>query len=284
MTRLLYKPNWLHSHATLPTPCQWDEHRVRLFFASRDAENRSHIGFVDVEDGKLISEAKEALAPGGVGAFDQHGVTPCCVLKVGRDMWMYYLGWNRGVDVPFRNAIGLAIWKNGEERFSRVGEGPILDRNLIDPYTLSYPFVLQVESGFRMWYGSHLSWAKDGFPMQHVIKYARSADGIHWEREGHICLNVEGKDYAFSRPWVLQTHQGLEMYYCYRGDRYRLGYAISSDGLTWERKDHLIQMKDFPIWASEMQCYPAITSWQGQLQLLFNGNQYGMTGIGVIRK
>jgi len=282
--RLIYKPDWLHSHATLPTPWQLDADRVRLFFSSRDEENRSHIGFVDMENGIVVSETQEVLGPGKTGTFDQHGVSPCCILEVEGEIWLYYLGWNLGVDVPFRNSIGLAVWQKREHRFSKVADGPILDRNLIDPFTLSYPFVLKDESGFRMWYGSHLSWEKDGFPMQHVIKYAHSQDGIHWKRDGHICLNVEGKDYAFSRPWVLKTQEGFEMYYCYRGDAYRLGYATSEDGLTWERKDHVIQLASPPQWAREMQCYPAVAVWNQEKQILFNGNQYGKTGVGVIER
>lgn len=284
MTRLIYKPNWLHSHATLPTPWQLDENRVRLFFSSRDAENRSHIGFVDMEAGEVVSEAKEVLSPGLIGSFDHHGVSPCCVLEVDGDVWLYYLGWNRGVDVPFRNSMGLAVWDKRKNSFQKTIEGPILDRNPIDPFTLSYPFVLKDENGFQMWYGSHLSWEKDGFPMQHVIKYAHSKDGIHWDRKGHICLDVEGNDYAFSRPWVLKTKEGYEMFYCFRGDAYRLGYATSQDGLSWERKDHLLEMKTQDLWANEMQCYPALTSWNHQQYLLFNGNQYGKTGIGVIEE
>jgi hypothetical protein len=256
-----------------------------MFFSSRDAQNRSHIYYVDMVNGLSMGEAPQlVLEPGGKGTFDQHGVSPCCVVEVEGKLWLYYLGWKRGIEVPFQNSIGLAIWDDAGKKFEKFSEEPILAPNSVDSLTLSYPFVLRDKSGFRMWYGSHLSWGKDGFPMQHVIKHAYSQDGIHWEREGHICLDVQGNDYAFSRPFVKRKKEGFEMYYCFRGEAYRIGYATSQDGLSWERKDHLISLKDLPAWASEMQCYPAITSWNGKERLLFNGNQYGKTGIGVVEE
>lgn len=282
MIKLIYKPNWLHSHATLPTPWPLDEKRLRLFFSARDEANRSHIGYMDIAEEKGISEVKEVLSPGATGAFDEHGVSPCCVLEVNGQLWLYYLGWQRAADVPFRNSIGLAVWDEKTGKFERMSDQPILGPNSVDPFTLSYPFVMEEKGAFRMWYGSHLSWEQDGFPMQHVIKHARSADGIHWERDGHICLDVEGDDYAFSRPWLRRIAGGFEMYYCFRGESYRLGYATSGDGLLWERKDEQIDVGELPAWAGDMQCYPAIGFLNHQKCLFFNGNGYGKTGIGKL--
>lgn len=282
--KLIYKPDWLHSHASYPTPLQLDAHRISLFFSARDQLNRSHIGAMDMLDGEIISQPRLVLSPGGQGDFDQNGVTPACVIDVDGDLWLYYLGWQVKKKVPFQNQIGLAICKKGENSFHKQQYGPLMGINDIDHLSLSYPFVLRENEGFKMWYGSHLSWAADGFPMKHVIKYAHSKDGIHWQREGLICLDVEKEDYAFARPWVLATNKGYEMYYCFRGSSYQLGYAISEDGLHWERKDHLLDLGKMPDWTSAMQCYPAIGSINHKKVLFFNGNQYGKTGIGMISK
>jgi len=280
--KLRYKPNILASHASLPTPLQLDQDRVRLFFAARDVQNRSHVCYLDLDKGEVASEPQIVFEPGEKGMFDQHGVSPACVIQKGSHLWLYYMGWNLGADVPFRNAIGVAAWNTQQDKFVRISKGPILDRSHTDPITLSYPFVMKMQTEYLMWYGSHLSWETDLFPMQHVIKTARSEDLFAWRSLGGICLGVEHQDYAFSRPWVLRTDQGYEMYYCFRGESYQIGYATSPDGFTWQRQDDRIQFPELPDWASEMQCYPTIAEWGGQKHLLFNGNGYGKTGIGYI--
>lgn len=284
VTKLIYKPDWLHSHASYPTPFQLDSHRISLFFSARDQGNRSHIGVMDMLDGEIISQPRLVLAPGEPGDFDQNGLTPACVIDVEGDLWLYYLGWQVKKEVPFQNQVGLAICKKGENSFQKHPAGPLLGINDMDHLSLSYPFVLREQDGFKMWYGSHLSWEADGFPMKHVIKYAHSEDGIHWQREGHICLDVTKNDYAFARPWVIPKEEGYEMYYCFRGASYQIGYAISADGLRWERKDHLLELGEMPGWAKQMQCYPSIATIHHQKVLFFNGNQYGQTGIGMMSK
>ena len=245
----------------------------------------SHISFVDLKNGEIDQlPRKTVLSPGGIGAFDQHGVSPCCVIEVDGNLWLYYLGWNRGVDVPFRNSIGLAVWNEEKEIFEKMFEGPILDRNPIDPYSLSYPFVIHENGAFRMWYGSHLHWGKEDQNMQHVIKHATSQDGIHWDRQGHICIDVTEDDFAFSRPWLQIKEGKYEMYYCCRGGSYRLAYASSLDGLSWQKHEDWQIQDNLPLWAIEMQCYPALATWNGQRHLLFNGNNFGKTGFGVIEE
>src|SRR5206468_11075677 len=49
-------------------------------------------------------------------------------------------------------------------------------------------------------------------------------------------------EYAIGRPCVRRDGDRYRMWYCYRGDAYRIGYAESADGLTWIRKDHEFQL------------------------------------------
>ena len=43
------KQLWARSHAALPAPVQVAGDAFRFFYSSRDAEKRSHVGWVDVE-------------------------------------------------------------------------------------------------------------------------------------------------------------------------------------------------------------------------------------------
>jgi hypothetical protein len=72
------------------------------------------------------------------------------------------------------------------------------------------------------------------------------------------------------------------MWYSYRGKRYRIGYAESSDGLHWIRKDNETGIHvSRSGWDSKMIEYPFVFDHQGSRYLLYNGNDYGKTGIGL---
>jgi hypothetical protein len=71
------------------------------------------------------------------------------------------------------------------------------------------------------------------------------------------------------------------MWFCARGDSYRLGYAESADGLAWERHDERAGLEPSDEgWDSEMIAYPCVFDRHGERYLFYNGNGYGETGIG----
>ena len=59
------------------------------------------------------------------GPFDDSGAMPSCIVNRGGQKYLYYIGWNRGVTVPSRNSIGLAISDDGGLTFERAYEGPV---------------------------------------------------------------------------------------------------------------------------------------------------------------
>lgn len=277
---------WIGTHASLPTPERIDD-RHRVYFSSRDAHNRSHIGFCDVSlaDARVLGIAGDAvLSPGALGTFDDAGVTPAAVVKEGERVYLYYTGWSLGVSVPFYLNAGLATSDSGGA-FIRVSEAPLLERNAVDPYLTASPWVLLDQGRWRMWYVSGTGWERIGGAARHRyhIKYAESSDGVRWDRSGLVCIDYrDEEEYAFGRPCVLRDGGCYRMWFSSRGDRYRLGYAESADGVTWRRKDHEAGLDVSPEgWDSEMIAYPAVVRDAGGLQMLYNGNGYGRTGIGL---
>jgi hypothetical protein len=119
--------------------------------------------------------------------------------------------------------------------------------------------------------------------MNHVIKYAESDDGLHWRRDGRIAIDLEGNgEYAIARPCVVRNAGGYHMWYSYRGNAYRIGYARSDDGFTWRRCDSEAGIGVSPSgWDSEAIQYAYVFSHRGRLYMLYNGNQYGRTGFGL---
>jgi hypothetical protein len=134
-----------------------------------------------------------------------------------------------------------------------------------------------------MWYGSNLRWGKKQEEMAHVIKYAESDDALHWKRDGIIALNFKDKsEYAMSRPCVLKEDGIYKMWYSYRGQSYRIGYAESTNAIDWIRKDDEVGLGVSESgWDSEMVEYPFVLDHEGERYMFYNGNRYGKTGIGL---
>jgi len=279
---------WVGTHAALPAVLDVaGGHRV--FFSSRDHQNRSHIGYVTVE--ALVAETPvrfapaPVLSPGALGAFDDAGVTMSCIVPHEGRLFLFYTGWALGVRVPFYLHSGLAVSDDGGESFQRVSVAPLLDRVDVDPYLNASPWVIVDGGVWRMWYVSGTGWTStsDGPQHHYHLKYAESADGRRWKRTGHVCLDYASQDeYAFGRPCVVKDGDRYRMWFCVRGDRYRLGCAESPDGLAWTRRDDLAAIEGSTGgWDAEMMAYPVVHDADGRRVLLYNGNGYGRTGIGL---
>ena len=274
---------WCQSHASTPVVQHLHDDHFRLFFTCRDAQKRSHIASVDLDLFRPQESAQPTLLlePGEVGTFDDSGVSLGCVLG---DK-LYYVGWNLGVTVPFRNSIGLAVRE--EERYRRVSMAPIMDRSAVDPFHLSYPWVEQEGDHYRMWYGSNLCWGEQTDTMRHVIKEAESTDGVHWQRSGRVAVPLtDSQEIAVARPCVTRDVDGYHMWYSFKSklQPYAIGYARSEDGVAWTRHDEAVTfIGPCGDWESEMQCYPFCFNHKGERYLLYCGNYFGRTGCGLAR-
>lgn len=290
---LIFQPRsefeWMVTHAAVPVADRVDGNIYRIYFSGRDGYNRSQTAFfvIDMRDPSHIIAVSEKpiLRYGGLGCFDESGAMLSWIAENNAQKYLYYIGWNLGVTVPFRNAIGLAISKDGGKTFMKYSEGPILDRNIHDPFFTASCCVMIEHQVWRMWYLSCVKWAQaDGRPKHYYnIKYAESSDGIQWTREGTTCIDFQSdEEYAISRPCVIKDGETYKMWYSYRGLSYRIGYAESEDGVHWERKDHEvgIDVSDSG-WDSEMIEYPFVFDHNGRRYMLYNGNGYGKTGIGL---
>lgn len=279
---------WMQTHAAVPIAEHLRDDLFKVYFSSRDLQGRSHTGFVVVDinrpDRVLELSAEPVLSPGELGGFDDSGAMATWLLKHEGRSFLYYIGWNLGVTVPFRNAIGLAVARDGEG-YVRHARGPIVDRSMDEPHFCASCCVLPEPQGWRMWYLSCTGWfLQDGKPMhRYHIKYAESDDGIHWRRNGDVAIDCRSdQEYAISRPSVLQDAHGWRMWYSFRGQAYRIGYAESDDGKAWRRLDHLAGLDVATSgWDSEMIEYPFVFDHKGQRFMLYNGNGYGHSGVGL---
>lgn len=281
--------SWMLTHAASPVAQSLDGDLFRIYFGGRDAAGQSQIGYYEIVlngTRKVVSISQEpVISLGSLGAFDDRGVHTCCLVNHGGRHYGFYTGWHLGVTVPFYASIGLALSSDGGRSFVKVSAAPVLGRSSVDPYLTHSPYVV-IEGGlWRMWYASGLRWTVENGQPKHYyhIKYAESLNGFDWRPTGVVCIDFKSADeYAIARPCVLNADGLYRMWYCYRGAKYRIGYAESRDGLRWERKDEDVGLDVADSgWDSEMLAYPFVFGHRGRLHMLYNGNEYGKTGIGL---
>jgi len=279
----------LISHAANPLPIHLDGDIYRVFFSGRDVKNRSSVGAVDIDlmQRKVV---KEYYLPffehGPEGSFFADGVSIGCCYGVKGVRYMLFMGWQIPKNEHWRGDIGRLL-VTPELTLELDTMEPFIGCDPIDPISLSYPWVRARSSGgFDMWYGSTLAWDSGNGEMLHVIQHACSDDGQKWERTGLSVPYELGLAQAFSKPAVAQNQDGtLEMWFSYRsgsGDKYRIGYAKSNDGLSWilELDKAGIMVSDSG-WDSEMIEYPFVFDHAGERYMLYNGNGYGKSGFGL---
>ncbi len=288
--------DWMSSHAQMPVRDTVDSKTVRIFFATRDRDNRSRIAFVDVSathpEKVLRISDRPVLDVGELGCFDDRGVLPSWIITSGGKKYLFYIGISTGSTVPGRAAVGIAESRDGGESFTRMFPGPIVDRHSIEPHFCTAPCV---HPGYpwRMWYASGTHWdIVDGKPEPaYLIWQTDSADGIAWNRPGKLAINcVDCTEAGLTRPSVIRDRDRYRMWFCTRGQNdfrksgpaaYRIAYAESADGYNWERmpvQPGLQVTKD--SWDSDMLAYPYVYKNNGHLEMLYNGNGFGQSGFG----
>jgi hypothetical protein len=278
----------MQTHAAVPCVFRLNDYRYRIFFSARDEAGRSHVGWFefDVRQPSRISSVSESpcLSPGSPGFFDDSGVMLTWIHQRPNASLFYYIGWNRAVTVPFQNALGVAVLEE-RESLQKAYPGPILDRSIHDPCFVASACAMQIGDRWQMWYLSCIEWRPVGPSLRHRyhIKHAFSNDGLAWDRRGEVCIDFASPDeYALSRPSVVFDGQIFRMWYSYRGHSYRIGYAESPDGLHWTRLDHLVGIDvSSEGWDSEMIEYPCVFDCDARRYMLYNGNGYGKSGIGL---
>ena len=134
-----------------------------------------------------------------------------------------------------------------------------------------------------MWYVSGEGWLDKDTPVYN-IKYSYSKDGIKWERMGLTSLQLNKNETALARPCVIKNKNIFEMYFSYKDPiiGYRIGYAISQDGIKFKRlidSDHNLSVSSNG-WDSDMVEYSLVFEHNNIRFMLYNGNGYGINGIG----
>lgn len=137
-----------------------------------------------------------------------------------------------------------------------------------------------------MWYVGGGGWIDIEGKAQPIysVRHIESRDGLDWSGHSTECFAPNFTDeIGFGRPFVRKLGTAFEMYFSIRGRKsYKAGYAVSTDGLTWTRKDQASPLvTSAEGWDSEMVCYSAVVDGPSGQLMYYNGNGFGRTGVGV---
>lgn len=282
---------WKNQFAMLPTPLLMDD-KLRIFIGFCDKNNVGRIGYVDVnpENPSEIYEVSRTpvLDIGRRGCFDDNGVVPISIIQAGDKIYLYYIGFQLGVQIPYYMFGGLAISTDGGMTFKRYSESPILDRVNDEVYARCGINVIYDEGIYKMWYigSNHEGWTESGGKLRplYIMKYTESKDGIVWNNAPIQCMSYKNTDeHGFGRPYVWRDGNILKMYYSIRtySRGYYIGYAESFDGLNWDRKDDEAGI-DLGVnsWDDTNMSYPFLFKFKNKTYMFYNGNGCGKTGFG----
>ena len=279
---------------------------IRVYFSTRKMDNvgkyLSGIGFVDFSKAYEVLRIsdKSVLDLGKLGCYDEHGVFPLNILRTGNKLLGYIGGWNRRVSVSVDGSIGVALSTDDGVTFQRIGDGPVLTSSIHEPFLIGDPFVRRYGDKFHMWYIFGTNWTSfsDDAPPDRTYKigHAESSDGIEWKKleDGRQIVDDRlGPEESQAMPTVVKIGETYHMYFCYRESSdfrksknrgYRIGYAYSTDLMNWVRDDSAVGIDVTEgSWDSDMLCYPHVFEMDGDVFLMYNGNEFGRHGFGVAR-
>ncbi len=283
--------NWLFSSAgsSCALPNSESNGIFDIYVTGRDEQRRSLIGQIKFDIAKvtvLDINPNPILDLGSKGAFDENGVSYPYVIRTNHAWFMYYVGWVQGVQVPWTNGLGLAVSSDGVN-FERYSRAPILHRDDVDYIGIGSCSVIDDRGTFKMWYSRFERWGTGEKDHRHYynIKYAESEDGVNWTRRNKICIDFsDPSEYAIAKPCVRKFDDKYLMWYSYRGSNYKIGFAISDNGIDWMRRDTLAGIEVAQGgWDSQMICYSYVFQFRDYLYMLYNGNGYGDSGLGLAR-
>ena len=272
------------THLTLPRLLPSVDPEVFICFANaRDARNRSHAVFALVSlnnsgELKLENSWQVLVNPGLPGHFDESGLTISDVRPRGSGYECLTFGWRLRYGGGWFNEIGNVLLDANLQVLSRTA-APFMSRTSIDPISLAYAS-FGIDSEILYCAPSGLS-EETGTPLDFRI-LRRDLTGVR-----RVLADPEGIRspgvFAYTRPWAL-LHNGVShLWFCARGDKYRIMHTRRDESdpnkLSIPPTDDLVGLSN--VREGGAVCYPSVSIVGDLAVLLYNGAGYGATGIGV---
>lgn len=282
---------WWYSRTHAPSAVYFED-KIRIYLGCWDKTQVSRIGYVDLDPAdptRIVEVCKRpVLEIGRPGTFDDNGVFPAHVAKIGKRVLLYYTGFQLCNKIPFYNFGGLAVSEDSGNTFERVSETPILDRSEEGLFTRGGQSILFEDGVYKTCYSAGSSFVSTGGKLRptYDVYYQESPDGVEYEKKGRkIISHDSSKEFALGRPQIFKIKDKYFVFYAIRtlNGKYKMGCATLMDGTIWKREDDIIEISqksgDFD---SDAAYYPSVVYVQrfNRHYLFYCGNNNGETGIG----
>ena len=254
------------------------ENVATIFFSSRDKFNISKIGKFDYDfiKKKITKSPKLYLSVDKSKSHECLGVSYPFLTILRKRRFLFYVGWSKN-KYHFKNDLCFLDIKKLIRKKVKIK----------NKYGSGSNCILKVGKYYFMWFTSFNKWPnkKSKFNPSYNIKFAKSKNLINWKVEKKVSIDFNSsKEFAISKPSVLRIKNKFHMWYCFRGKKYKIGYATSTDGISWKRKDETLRFKgNFENWDFEGLCYPSVICIKNKLYMVYSGKKYGKYGIGFFK-
>lgn len=272
------------THLTLPILRKNHLGQWMCFATSRDRASRSHLVCTEAElddEGrlKLLGPWRIIAEPGHLGHFDENGLSLSDIRPTAEGFEGVTFGWRLREGGGWFNEIGHLTMDLSGTVLER-SLAPCQSRTEIDPISMAYPTF--GDEGQILYCAPTALHRDTGRPsdfrvLRLNIKSGRRAILIDPDR-----LNIPGV-FALTRPWLHQNPLESRIYFCMRGDKYRImsvpyeeTYRLSGAG---HLREEILALPDEHEAGSV--CYPSIIEHHEVSVLLYNGDGYGASGFGV---
>jgi len=215
---------------------------------------------------------------GPSGAFDADHVDYASVIFYNNKYWMWYAGWNAGV-----RQIGLATSTDGLSWIRHSGN-PVLTvggSGAWDAQSVFAPYVIFDGKSFKMWYHGTGSFVQ-------AAGFAESADGINWTKHPSNPVlppipTSTWESYTIGINTVVYAAGIYQMWYGGNdGSVTSYGYAISGDGVKWERfgSNPIFKVGGGGAWDSVTLGGFCVLRENNAYKMWYSGNNGGPWNIG----
>ncbi len=273
-----------HDHyAQMPIPVV-ENNKLIVYFTSRDEKNQSIPMSVEIVVSPKILVGSANLVPlefGKDGAFDDSGIMLSSIIDGELGQMIYYIGWNRSSNVPYRLSIGLATRKSYSHQFSKFSTGPIVDRSPSNPYFVTTPDITRIDGKYRMLFSLGTDWILHNERKESIysLASATSDDGINWDNFKHI--NKSDSKLCTARPFRFESHTYFSERPAFGFREKGFGYRIRATRNLEEPFQQTCEL----VWNGGRddrdRAYASVIEFSGKRYIFYNGEQFGKNGFHI---
>jgi hypothetical protein len=272
---------------------------LRVFFTSRMYDGAGLVSqpfFIDIDLStfSLLGPANPILLPKAEpGSYREHGIFPFSVYETqGEYLIALATGWSRRVSVDVETAVGVFFSLDGGVNWIEDGKGPKFSAQRNEPFLVCDVCYLEHNGEFYCAYVFGTDWCPGpNGNLERTYKIG-TMKASHFEEltngSGEQSIPELVKEEVQAYPNLrIDSNGNLEMVFCWRfrenfrvdpKNSYKLAFAKSKDGFTWQRQELKFDLRNLDG-AKQMQCYPSYVSFGRETYLLFNGDNFGETGV-----